>query len=39
MWLLNARVNERLRTAMLRAGVTTDELALCCGVDTKTVER
>jgi transcriptional regulator with XRE-family HTH domain len=38
-WLLNARVNERLRTAMLRAGVTTDELALCCGVDTKTVER
>lgn len=37
--LLNARVNERLRTAMLRAAVTTDELALCCGVDTKTVER
>jgi transcriptional regulator with XRE-family HTH domain len=38
-WLLNARVNERLRTAMLRAGVTADELALCCGVDAKTVER
>jgi len=37
--LLNARVNERLRTAMLRAGVTADELALCCGVDAKTVER
>ncbi len=37
--LLNARVNERLRTAMLRAAVTTDELALCCGVDAKTVER
>ena len=38
-WLLNARVNERLRTAMLRAGATADELALCCGVDAKTVER
>lgn len=33
------RVNERLRTAMMRSGVTTDELALCCGVDVKTTER
>jgi transcriptional regulator with XRE-family HTH domain len=31
--------NERLRTAMLRTGTTTDDLALCCGVDVKTVER
>jgi hypothetical protein len=32
-------VNERLRTAMIRTGVTADELALCCGVDVKTAER
>ena len=32
-------VNERLRTAMIRTGVTADELALCCGVDAKTAER
>lgn len=32
-------VNERLRTAMQRSGTTTDDLALCCGVDVKTVER
>lgn len=31
--------NERLRTAMLRTGTTTDDLALCCAVDVKTVER
>ena len=31
--------NERLRTAMLRTGTTIDDLALCCGVDPKTVER
>ena len=32
-------VNERLRTTMLRLGVTPDDLAACCGVDEKTVER
>jgi hypothetical protein len=32
-------VNERLRTAMMRAGVSADDLALCCGVDAKTAER
>jgi hypothetical protein len=32
-------VNDRLRTAMMRTGVTVDDLALCCGVDQKTVER
>jgi len=32
-------VNERLRTAMMRTGVTVDDLAQCCGVDTKTAER
>jgi hypothetical protein len=32
-------VNERLRTAMIRTGITADELALCCGVDVKTAER
>jgi transcriptional regulator with XRE-family HTH domain len=32
-------VNERLRTAMVRTGVTTGELALCCGVDPKTIDR
>jgi hypothetical protein len=31
--------NERLRTAMLRTGTATEDLALCCGVDVKTVER
>lgn len=35
MW----RVNDRLRTTMLRAGVAADDLARCCGVDIKTVER
>jgi hypothetical protein len=34
-----ATPNERLRTAMLRTGTTTDDLALCCGVDAKTVAR
>jgi len=33
------RVNERLRTAMVRTGVTAQDLALCCGVDPKTIER
>ena len=32
-------VNERLRTAMIRTGITAEELALCCGVDIKTAER
>jgi transcriptional regulator with XRE-family HTH domain len=32
-------MNERLRTTMLRAGVTTQSLAGCVGVDVKTVER
>src|SRR6266705_3037127 len=32
-------VNERLRTTMLRAGVTVGELAECAGVEAKTVER
>lgn len=32
-------VNERLRTAMMRTGVTLDDLAQCCGVDPKTAER
>jgi hypothetical protein len=32
-------VNERLRTAMVRTGATPEELALCCGVDAKSVER
>jgi transcriptional regulator with XRE-family HTH domain len=32
-------MNERLRTTMLRAGVTVAELADCAGVDAKTVER
>jgi len=32
-------VNERLRTTMLRVGITTGELAECAGVDSKTVER
>jgi len=33
------QVNERLRTAMMRTGVTVDDLAQCCGVDPKTAER
>lgn len=32
-------VNERLRTTMLRAGLTVAELAECAGVEAKTVER
>ena len=32
-------VNERLRTAMMRTGVTTEDLAECCGVGPKTIER
>jgi len=32
-------VNERLRTTMLRAGLTVGELAECAGVEAKTVER
>jgi transcriptional regulator with XRE-family HTH domain len=32
-------VNERLRTTMLRAGISVEELADCAEVDTKTVER
>ena len=35
----NRHVNERLRTTMLRSGVTVDELADITGVDAKTVER
>jgi hypothetical protein len=37
--LLTGGVNDRLRTAMLRRGVAPGELAQCCGVDEKTVER
>ena len=33
------KVNERLRTAMMRAGISADDLALCCDVDAKTAER
>jgi transcriptional regulator with XRE-family HTH domain len=32
-------VNERLRTTLLRMGVTVEDLAACCGVDPKSVER
>ena len=32
-------MNERLRTTMLRAGISVEELAGCTEVDTKTVER
>jgi hypothetical protein len=32
-------VNERLRTTMLRAGLTVADLAECAGVEVKTVER
>jgi hypothetical protein len=39
VYVSSAIPNERLRTAMLRTGTTTDDLALCCGVDVKTVER
>jgi hypothetical protein len=38
-YLLNDRVNERLRTAMMRTGIDVSDLALCCGVDVKTAER
>lgn len=34
-----ATPNERLRTAMQRTRTTIDDLALCCGVDPKSVER
>jgi hypothetical protein len=34
-----ATPNERLRTAMQRTGTTIDDLARCCGVDPKSVER
>ena len=34
-----ASPNERLRTAMQRTNTTIDDLALCCGVDPKSVER
>lgn len=34
-----ASPNERLRTAMQRTGTTIDDLAQCCGVDPKSVER
>jgi transcriptional regulator with XRE-family HTH domain len=33
------RVNERLRTAMMRTGVSSEDLAVYCGVDPKTIER
>lgn len=36
---VTAAPNERLRTAMLRTGTTAADLAACCGVDPKTVER
>jgi hypothetical protein len=36
---VTATPNERLRTAMQRTGTTIDDLALCCGVDPKSVER
>lgn len=32
-------VNERLRTTMLRRGISTDQLAVECGVDVKSIER
>lgn len=35
----DGRVNERLRTTMLRAGLSVEELAECAGVDAKSVER
>jgi hypothetical protein len=39
VYVSSATPNERLRNAMLRTGTTTNDLALCCGVDVKTVER
>jgi len=32
-------VNERLRTTLLRTGVSVEDLAACCGIDPKSVER
>jgi len=32
-------VDERLRTAMIRTGISAGDLARCCGVDVKTAER
>lgn len=32
-------MNERLRTTLLRAGVSVEDLAACCGIDPKSVER
>lgn len=32
-------VNDRLRTTLVRTGVTVENLAECCGVDPKTAER
>ncbi len=32
-------MNERLRTTLLRSGVTVEDLAACCGIDPKSVER
>jgi transcriptional regulator with XRE-family HTH domain len=32
-------VNERLRATLLRTGVTVEDLASCCGIDPKSVER
>ena len=32
-------MNERLRTTMMRRGVTTEDLAAECGIDVKSVER
>ncbi|WP_082772525.1 helix-turn-helix transcriptional regulator [Actinoplanes sp. TFC3] len=32
-------MNERLRTSMMRQGVTTEDLAVECGIDVKSVER
>lgn len=32
-------MNERLRTTLLRAGVTVEDLAACVGIDPKSVER
>lgn len=38
MWRM-AVVNDRLRVSLVRSGVQRDELAECCGVDPKTVDR
>lgn len=32
-------MNERLRTTLLRTGVSVEDLAACCGIDPKSVER